>query len=689
MDIWMILVAAGMLAVSGVPGLVFGRHSVIGQWIAACLVVLGATLGLCSAVAGLTMSSPGSIDLPWFLPWGRFTVALDALSSLFLLPIFLISALGSIYGLSYWKQSEHPSNGRKLALFYGLLAASMVLVVLARDGILFLMAWEAMALSAFFLVTTEDDDRAVCQAGWIYLAATHLGTLCLLAMFGLMHMAIGSFAIEAAFPATMSPDLSLAIFLLAVVGFGMKAGVMPLHVWLPGAHANAPTHVSAVLSGVMIKMGIYGLIRIAGMFPHPPVSWGGLLLALGAISALLGILFAISQSDLKRLLAYSSIENIGIILLGVGLAMIGRSMDRPDWIALGMAGALLHVLNHSLFKPLLFYASGSVIHAMHTRQLDRMGGLATRMPLTATAFLVGAVAICGLPSLNGFISELFIYLGLFSTLGGGPGAAASIAAPLLAMVGALAVACFVKVFGTAFLGQGRTEAANHAHESSVGMLFPMAVLVVGCFGVGLLPVLVSPMLDRAVAAWAPKVELSRIADLVPLGTFGLIATVLLATLFLGVLFLRRRMRQGSVGTWDCGYIAPTARMQYSASSFAQILVDLFGWVLRTRKHPAHVNGLFPQHSRFESHTPDTVLSGAILPTLRNVQAIVLRMRSLVRGRSQLYVFYIMAIIVVLLIMAGRETGGDTTASPLDAAGSAPASRPASSDASRSLESVVQ
>ena len=663
MDHRLVLIAAAILALSGLPRLLAGRRSSLGAWLETALVLMGATTGLCGVVLHGLHPEQAALSLPWLLPWGRLNVAIDGVSAVFLVPVFLVPALGSIYGLRYWRQSEHPENGRKLGLFYGLLAGSMVMVVVARDGILFLMAWEVMALSAFFLVTTEDDDPAVCRAGWIYLVATHAGTLCLFAMFGLLRLATGSLAIDGALPDTVPSGLATAIFLLALCGFGLKAGVMPLHVWLPGAHANAPTHVSAVLSGVMIKMGIYGIVRITGLFPHPPIAWGGLVLAFGAASGLLGIVFAIAQHDIKRLLAYCSIENIGIILMGVGLAMIGRSLDRPDWIVLGLGGALLHVWNHGLFKSLLFLASGSVIHAVHTRKIDRMGGLAKQMPWTAAAFLVGAVAICGLPPLNGFVSELLIYLGLFSTIGIDERAscvAAGLAVPVLAMIGALAVACFVKAFGSVFLGEGRSERACHAHESPRAMLIPMAVLAACCFAIGLAPTLVAPMFDRAVAAWAPTSSAAvSLASLAPLQVLSSIGAVLLFLIVAGIALLRRRMLRGAsdaIGTWDCGYAAPTPRMQYTASSFAQILVDLFTWVLRPRKHRPHVDGPLPPHSHFESHCGDTALDGVMLPAFRSVTALSLWLRSRVRGRSQLYIFYILVVIVILFIVASSTSG---------------------------------
>jgi hydrogenase-4 component B len=526
MDVSLILGGIVVTAASGVAGLFLRRDSNPGQWVTTYLAVLGAGLGL-AGIGVFWVSGPSpNVVLPWSIIRGEplaFHVAVDGLSAVFLLPIFLISLLGSVYGLGYWKQTEHPTNGRKLRLFYGLLTAGMALVVIARNGILFLAAWEVMALAGFFLVSTEDEKEEVRSAGWVYLVATHSATLCLFALFALLRTVSHSFTLAPLNEADLTPGITTAIFVLALLGFGVKAGLMPLHVWLPSAHANAPSHVSAIMSGVIIKMGIYGLVRVTSLVPHPPLEWGGILLGAGAVSGVLGVAFAIGQHDLKRLLAYHSIENIGIIVMGVGLALAGRSLGRPEWVLLGLSGGLLHVWNHALFKALLFLSAGSVIHTVHTREIDHLGGLAKRMPYTAVCFVVGAVAICGLPPLNGFVSEFLIYLGLFGTLDAAHGPSfpgAAFAAPALALIGALAVACFVKVFGAVFLGTARTQHAQHAHESGANMIAPMAVLVACCVFIGLAPGLLAPCFESAVFSWAPEVKATHLEALAPLGSVG-------------------------------------------------------------------------------------------------------------------------------------------------------------------------
>ena len=653
----LVLVGIILAASSGLPGLVLGRRSMGGQWMSMLVAVLGAGLALGSAGWFWTTGESRPIVVPWSIPGAEFHVAMDGLSAIFLVPVFLISLLGSVYGIGYWKQTEHQENGQKLRFFYGLMTAGMALLVIARNSILFLFGWEIMALSAFFLVTTEDDKEEVREAGWIYLVATHSATLCLFALFGLLHAVNKSFTLDSLDQGALTPGIATAIFVLALLGFGLKAGIMPLHVWLPSSHAAAPSHVSALMSGVIIKMGIYGLVRVTSLIPHPPVQWGVVLLALGVVSGVLGVVFAIGQHDMKRLLAYHSIENIGIIVIGLGLAVLGRSLDRPDWVVLGLSGALLHVWNHAFFKALLFLSAGSVIHAVHTREIDHLGGLAKAMPWTSLSFLTGAVAICGLPPLNGFISEFLIYIGLFGTLISGTGrpyVGAAFAAPALALIGALAVACFVKVYGAVFLGTARSEHARHAHESPLSMLAPMGVLMACCTLIGVAPLLVVPILDGGVSAWAPdlKERIPRLATLAPLDRITLMGSLLMAGLVLGGALLWIRMRLSVVvkgPTWGCGYLAPTARMQYSSSSFAEMLVGLFAWVLRPRTHKPRDLPLFPHRTDFHSEVPDTVLDEIVLPTFHFGARLFSLLRVFQQGNIQVYLLYIFVALIALLL----------------------------------------
>jgi hydrogenase-4 component B len=651
--LWGIVIAGS----SGIPGLFVGRTSMIGQWITTSIAVFGAALGLAGVGWFWATGESEPIVRPWPFPGAEFSVALDGLSAFFLMPIFLISLLGNVYGLGYWKQTEHPENGRKLRFFYGTLTAGMALLVIARNGIVFLFGWEIMALSAFFLVTTEAHEKEVREAGWLYLVATHAATLCLFALFASLHAANGSFALVPVTPDGLSPGLATAIFILALVGFGLKAGLMPLHVWLPSAHAAAPSHVSAIMSGILIKTGIYGLLRVTSLLPNPPLEWGEVVLALGVVSAVLGVAFAIGQHDLKRLLAYHSIENIGIIVMGLGLALLGRSLKRDDWVILGLGGSLLHVWNHAIFKSLLFLSAGSVIHTTHTREIDHLGGLARPLRWTGLCFLVGAVAICGLPPLNGFVSEFLIYLGLFATLRDGDSAsfpAVAFAAPALALVGGLAVACFVKVYGAVFLGTARSEHVRHAHEAPRVMLGPMGILVACCFVIGLAPLLFVPIVGQGVSAWSPDLSDAgpRLVALAPLGWITSLGLGLIAALLATGALVWWRVRHSVVSrdtTWGCGYAAPTARMQYTSSSFAQILVGLFGWALRPRGGKPRNLALFPHATAFHSEVPDTVLDEAVLPAFRFGAWLFSWFRVFQQGSIQTYLLYIFIALIALLL----------------------------------------
>lgn len=640
-------------AVSGLPGLFMNAGSNAGQRAANALLWLGALLGLTGAA--IAFANPSTAVYAPFGPDTWWKIRVDALSAFFLLPVFLIPSLCSLYGLAYWPQLKHAENGQRLRFLFGMVPAGMALVTVAVNAILFLAAWEVMTLASFMLVATEDEKPEVREAGWHYLVATHVGVLALIALFALLRNLTGTFDLGPLQAGSISGGAMTALFFLALVGFGLKAGLMPMHVWLPGAHANAPSHVSAIMSGVLLKMGVYGLVRFLGYAPAPPVWWGEVLLGLGVASAVLGVLFALGQHDIKRLLAYHSIENIGIIAIGLALALLGRSLGRPAWVVLGLAGSLLHVLNHGLFKSLLFLGAGSVIHATGTREIDRLGGLARRMPRTAGAFLVGAVAICGLPPLNGFVSEFLVYLGLFRAVLKAEGTAwagPAMAAPALALVGALAVACFVKVYGVVFLGEPRSEAARKAKEAGFEMIAPMMVLAALCAAIGLLPFMMAPALDGMVKVWAPDMATEPVFGLAPLGWVGISGGALLLTTLAVALWVRSkslRFPPDSAVTWDCGYAAPSARMQYTASSFAQMLMEYFRWLLWPRKRSPQIYEYFPSPSSFHSDVPDIVLDRFLIASWNWIERTAGKFRIFQQGILQVYVLYILATVCALLL----------------------------------------
>lgn len=647
-----VITAILLAAISGLPGLFGARMSSRGERLAATLMTCAMIVGCIGAGGGLFIASEHTRLFPW-PAMGNGVLGLDPLSAFFLIPVFLLGGLGAIYGLGYWPQRRHPRTGCRLCVFWGLLTAGMGLLLISRQAMAFLLGWEIMALSAYFLIVTETQHVENRKAGWIYLIATHVSTLTLFALFALWRHFTGSYDFLPAEPGVLTSGIAHLFFVLGLVGFGIKAGMIPLHFWLPDAHATAPSHVSAMMSGVVLKMGVYGMVRWLSLLPgQPPAIWGGTIITLGAISALLGIVFAIGQHDIKRLLAYCSVENIGIILMGLGVALLGRSYDRPEWVVLGLAGCLLHVWNHSLFKSLLFFCAGAVIHSSHTRQIDRMGGLAKTMPQTALYFLIGSVAICGLPPLNGFVSEWFIYLGMLRSAIPEPaaGIGALIGVPVLAMIGALAVLCFVKLYGTAFLGEPRTATAKTPHEAPFTMRLPMAILVAGCVLIGLAPALVAHVLEAPIACWLGQSHVTPIAAVVPLNVLSVIAGGLTLSLAGALWYGRRwqvRARKGP--TWDCGYAQPTPRMQYTSSSFAQMIVLLFKGVLRPRKTATYVTGIFPVPTHTHSHVDDAVLHRMLLPAGRKIANGFGWFHRFQRGQVQYYMLYILVTVIVLLI----------------------------------------
>ena len=657
MSMTVYLAAVLILFLSGLPAWLVGARSPLGERLSAGLMLGAAGLGMGAIVSALLAGVSAELVADWTLPGAHFVVRLDGLAAVFALPAFLISGLGGLYGLGYFPHHHHRQEAGRLRLWYGLLAASITLLPISRNGILFLITWELMAVAGFLLIITEQEKEDTRRAAFVYLASTHVGTLALYAFFVLLDQGRHTFDFPALASIDASTPLATAIFCLGLFGFGVKAGIMPLHIWLPGAHAAAPSHVSALMSGVMIKMGIYGLVRMTSFFSHVPPWWGWTILALGVVSGVMGVVFAIAQHDIKRLLAYHSVENIGIILIGLGVALLGRAFDQPNLVVLGLAGALLHVINHGLFKSLLFLSAGSVIEATGTRHIDAYGGLMKQMPLTGLCFLGGAVAICGLPPLNGFVSEWLIYLGLLhsQTAGGdSPLAMAVVAAPLLAVIGALAVACFVKVIGISFLGEPRTAWPGKIVESPPTMTVAMLAILGCCVLIGVLPMAVAPVLGAGLAAWgAVPMAASFPGVLAPVGWIS--AGALLVLVVVGGLALWQRQQYAASGprpgTWGCGYAHPNARMQYTAASFAEMLTGLFHWGLWTEIKAKPPFGFFPEVASFADHTPDVVLDRLVLPACRGLSFVAFKVRVFLQhGIVGIYLLYVALTLCSLLYL---------------------------------------
>jgi hydrogenase-4 component B len=655
----LVLNAIGILLLSGFLALIAGRSSRLCTILGSGGAFVGCVVGLYAALEAVILGSTETLHYAWDVPYGSFSVALDPLSAWFAAPTFGVCGLSAVYAAQYLRADGARRSLGPHWFFFNLLAASMALVVVSRNGVLFLVAWEVMSLSSYFLVTYDDEDKSVFEAGQTYLIATHLGTAFLLVFFIVLGQRAGSLDFDAIAVAAL-PDAATAglLFVLALVGFGTKAGLIPMHVWLPEAHPVAPSHVSAVMSAVMVKIGIYGLVRSLSLLPAPPPWWGWTLIAIGILSGIGGILFALAQHDLKRLLAYSTVENVGIITLGLGVGLLGVTSGSPFIAVLGLSGALLHVVNHAMFKGLLFLGAGAVLHATGTRELDRLGGLAKRMPWVAAAMIVGSVAIAGLPPLNGFVGEFLIYLGALRGEALGPAWAVPSLMVLaaLALIGGLAAVCFTRVVGIALLGEPRTEQAAHAHRPGLLMTVPILVLAAGCIAVGLFPrrvvALLIPVVSRVGKIAPTPLSIQVETALAPLSSIAQ-ASFVLIVLAIVLAVVRKVLLSGrevvASGTWGCGYTGATARMQYTSSSFVQPTVWFFGPVFRTRQTLIAPEGLFPQRASFSEETGDVAKEMLYLPVFRWVGRRLAGLRWLQCGRLHIYILYIGVTLIALLI----------------------------------------
>ncbi len=642
----LVLVSLAVLAAGAVSAVLLVRVPRLALATAMAGVFAASCLAVIAAGTVLLGGAPGAVDgAAWPLPLGTARLALDGLSAWFLMTTGILAGSVAIYSIDY----VQAPTGRSPCAFGALLCAltgSLFLVICAADAVLFLVGWEAMTLSAFFLVAFHHDRPEVRRGAWMYLVVTHVATvLFVVPLLAVLAARSGTTGFDS-FTATarsLPPAALAALFLLGLVGFGTKAGFMPMHVWLPAAHPVAPTPVSALLSGVVVKTGIYGLLRLLDWLGPLPPFCGEIVLMVGIASGVMGVLLALAQHDLKRLLAYHTVENIGIIALAIGAGMLGQATGHATLAVLGYAGALLHVTNHALFKGLLFLSAGAVLHGAGTVELERLGGLARRTPVNAAMFLVGAVAICGLPPLNGFVGEWVIYGSLFS--GAVRGSGASAAAPALALVslalmGGLALACFAKVFGVVFLGAPR-DPGTEAHATPALMKFAMAILALACILIGVFPGAWVALVYHAAAGFIrPEAPAANMAAglhvvLAPAGTLTIAAAVFsVAVLVLVVLrrvALARVAARGGAhapeATWGCGYAYPTPRMQYTASSFAASLVGSFRALLWPRRDYRAPTGVFPEGARLETHATDVAERDLFEPLVRGVSRCLAMVRT--------------------------------------------------------------
>ncbi len=643
-----------------------GRRPVASRW--AALIGSGLATLLTGALAISVLSTGRGVGgtLLGHAPSGySLGYGVDRLSAWFLLVLAALALPIAAYSAAYLGHGVLARRSTFVAVAFSVLVGAVEAVFTADGVVGFLFAWELMTLANAALVTSEHESRESRRAAFLYLAMSHVATGCLFAGFLLLSSATGSSSFSHVLAgAPLSGVRRDAVFVLFLLGFGVKAGVIPLHVWLPEAHPAAPSSISALMSGVMIKTGVYGLFRVCAFgLGMPTPSWGVSILLCGGVSAVLGVLYALMQHDLKRLLAYHSIENIGIILLGLGAGMMAVSSGRGELAALGVAASLFHVLNHALFKGLLFLGAGGVVMATGTRRIEELGGLIKRMPWTASFFLVGALAISGLPLLNGFASEWLLFQALLFGFHVTPETLArllfSAAGALLALTSALAAACFVKAFSVTFLALPRGEGAARARESPPLMLWPQAFLAACCLALGLAP---GPVLETisAVAGSLPGVtpspELLRGVMAIAPGRFDQLAPLPLALLVLmglglaAALSLATGYRVRRVPTWGCGGEL-TARTEYTATAFSKPLMLIFSAIYRpTREVQSVGEAYFPSEVRYRAEIEPTFERFLYGPLTRGVLRAAERMKVIQAGSLHAYLAYVIVLVLGLVLL---------------------------------------
>ena len=649
----------------GVAGVIALRQF---GFVARVLFPLGGMCCLALAWAALQMigSTPETAILPLGLPQLPFHLRLDSLAAFFLLVIGAVGAGISIFAAGYFRKGAGTPPGL-LCLEYHVFLASMVLVILADDAYAFMVAWETMALSSFFLVTANHKLPEVQEAGFLYLLIAHVGAIGILLCFGVLQANSGDYTFANMRAQSLSPFWASTAFILALFGFGAKAGMLPLHVWLPEAHPAAPSPVSALMSGIMLKTAIYGLLRISFDLLHVNVWWwGGLLLALGLATALFGVVFATVQTDMKRLLAYSSIENIGLLLAGIGLALIFHAYNMSALTALALTAVLYHVVSHAFFKSLLFLGTGAVLHATGERNLGRLGGLIRYMPWTAWIVLIGVFASSGLPPFSGFVSEWLLLQSFLFT----PSLPDSflnmfipIVAAVIALIAALAGYAMVKFFGVIFLGQPREEKLKEAHDAGLWEKIGMLWLAAWCIALGLFPNFLIRLIDSVTvslvgaglgrhtteSSWlflAPSsIERASFAPLLFL--LGVTIGCLVAFALVRILYHGRLRR---TPPWDCGHPWQNARMQDTAEGFGQPIRQIFEPFFRMKRHlPSPMD----RNPSYKVEVGDHFWHWLYVPIARMIEFLAALVGRLQQGRISIYLLYSFLTLLFMLFLVQR------------------------------------
>ena len=610
---------------------------------------------------GVLNGNNQQIDIQLYISFFHrsFVLTIDSLSAFFIVVVNITVFIGFLYARGYLQPYYQSKNALRFSIHYFSylwLYLSMIMVVMIRDGLSFLIVWELMALSSFLLVIFDAEDRIIMKTGISYLIQMHVGMFFILISFLIVDKATGQMSFDA-LRLYFSSHSNFLLFILFFIGFGIKAGFIPMHTWLPEAHPAAPSHVSGVMSGVMIKMGIYGIIRVIMSVQNDLLLIGLIVLSVSLASGVFGVMMAIVQHDLKRLLAYHSVENIGIIGIGIGLGVIGLATNNTALSLLGFSGGLLHVMNHSLFKSLLFFNAGSVYQATHTRNIEQMGGLMKNMPHTAILFLIGSLAICGLPPFNGFISEYLIYIGMFKSL-----YVANLFQSIiilgtivgLALIGGLAIFCFTKAFGIVFLGESRSEKAKMAKEVSNDMISPQYITITFIVTIGLASVLfVRPVFDIISRVFKlPDITLIAGASLNNLTQISLLSGVFIITVVILLVYRHYHLksRQISYGpTWGCGYSAGTSKQQYTATSYAYNYNHIAKPVLQTKKIMRDIleDEIFPDKRTFESHSDDIFKKMLIDKPVNWFSNLLKKIAVMQTGQIQHYILY--AFVYMLLV----------------------------------------